>query len=289
MSTPEHRRVREHLTLALRAVRSGAPRGLTDRQRERRRAALRTLARYIDAGRYPTNDLLPSTTPIFVGADGARCAMAALMESTGHHALVRRIARGHNLARIADLRGDPELVAWLHDNGITLAEAARIQPAYHAYTQAHWQPTVSVVASATAGASTETGFQVALAPALRVGARRVVRGSTDSGNSVYGSLALTVEYGRGFVVGSGAAHHLGLTLHWEPNGNHSDVQWFLMGGPIAALDDDGEPGSAAGAQLGAGFSFRTRAFPLFVEGVAQGLGGAGGATLRAGANLGVVW
>ncbi len=289
MSTPEHRRVRDHLTRALRAVRAARPAALSDRQRTRRRAALRALGRYIDAGRYPINRVAPSLTPVFVDDDGARCAVAALLESTGHHALVARIARDHNLARIDDLCDDGELGAWLADHGLTLAEAARIQPSYAAYTEAHWQPTVSVVASVSGGAATHSGAQFALAPLARVGVRRVIRGSTDSGNSVYGSLALTAEYARTFVIGVGATHHLGLTLHWEPDGNHSDVQWFLMGGPIASLDDDDTPGTGFGAQLGGGFGFRRRAVPLFAEAAVQTLGSAAGVTLRAALNLGVAW
>ncbi len=289
MSTPEHRRVRDHLTRALRSVRSAAPTALSDRQRARRRAALRALRRYIDAGRYPTNRVAPALTPVFVDEGGARCAMAALLESTGHHTLVDRIARDHNLARIADLRDDRELVAWLADHGLTLAEAARIQPMYAAHTEAHWQPTVSIVASVSGGAATDSGAQFALSPGARLGVRRVIRGSTDSGNSVYGSLALTAEYARTFVVGVGGTHHLGLTLHWEPDGNHSDVQWFLLGGPIASLDDDDAPGSGVGGQLGGGFSFRRRTVPLFFEGVVQTLGRDAGVTVRLGLNVGVVW
>ncbi len=289
MSTPEHRRVRDHLTRALRSVRSASPAALTARQRARRRDALRALGRYIAAGRYPTNRVAPAMTPVFVDEGGARCAMAALLESTGHHALVGRIARDHNLARIDDLRDDRELVAWLAHHGLTLAEAARIQPAYAAHTEAHWQPTVSVVASASGGAATESGAQFALAPGVRVGVRRVINGSTDHGNSVYGSLALTAEYARTIVIGVGATHHLGLTLHWEPDGNHRDVQWFLLGGPIASLDDDDAPGTGYGAQLGGGFGFRRRTVPLFFEGVVQTLGRSAGVTVRLGLNVGVVW
>jgi len=67
---------------------------------------------------------------VFVDEHGTRCAMAYLIERSGEPTLVSRIARTRNLARIRDLAGDPELVAWLDRNGITIAEAARIQPAY---------------------------------------------------------------------------------------------------------------------------------------------------------------
>lgn len=186
MSSPssEHRRVREHLTRALRSVRSAQTDALTAPQRARRRAALRALTRYIAEGRYPLNRVSPSPTPVFVDEGGARCAMAALIESTGDDGLVRRVARDHNLAYVEQLKEDPEFQSWLDRNGITLAEAARIQPAYHAHTDVTWQPTVSIIAGVTAGASTDTGAQLALAPTLRVGVRRVIRGGTDNGSSV---------------------------------------------------------------------------------------------------------
>jgi len=128
MSSPsaERRRVREHLTRALRSVRSAPTDALTAPQRARRRAALRALARYIAEGHYPLNRVSPSPTPVFVDEAGARCAMAALIEFTGDGELVRRVARDHNLAYVEQLRGDPTLLAWLDHNGITLAEAARI-------------------------------------------------------------------------------------------------------------------------------------------------------------------
>ena len=285
----EHRRVREHLRRALRSVRSAPTDALSAPERSRRRAALRALARYIAEGRFPLNRVSDSPTPVFVDESGARCAMAALIESTGDEALVRRVAREHNLAYVEQLRDDPELVAWLRRNGITLAEAARIQPAYAAHLDVTWQATVSVVASATAGASTDTGGQVSLAPTLRLGVRRVIRGNDDHGASVYGSLALTLEYARSFVLGVGATNLAGVTLHWEPDGNTGDAQWFLMGGPLASLDDDASPGTSWGGQLGAGFSFRKRPVPWLFEAVVQGLGQSTGATLRAGVNVGVVW
>jgi len=61
---------------------------------------------------------------------GTRCAMAYLIEQSGGGDLVARVAATHNNARIPELRSDPELGAWLWRNGMTLEEAARIQPAY---------------------------------------------------------------------------------------------------------------------------------------------------------------
>ena len=67
---------------------------------------------------------------MFVDEHGTRCAMAYLIEQSGERSLVARIATTRNLARIRDLAGDSELVTWLDRNGLTLDEAARIQPEY---------------------------------------------------------------------------------------------------------------------------------------------------------------
>jgi hypothetical protein len=89
------------------------------------------LARYAHTGRFPRNrDFRASPTPYFVDAAGTRCAMAHLIESTGERAFVRRIAATANNARVRDLARDAELLAWLARAGLTLDEAARIQPAY---------------------------------------------------------------------------------------------------------------------------------------------------------------
>ena len=56
--------------------------------------------------------------------------MAYLIERSGERGLAARIAASRNLARVRNLAGDAELLAWLGRNGLTLAEAARIQPEY---------------------------------------------------------------------------------------------------------------------------------------------------------------
>lgn len=58
------------------------------------------------------------------------CAVGHLMAQTGYGALARRIAAADNHVRVMDLRGDAEVEAWLETHGLTLEEAARIQPAY---------------------------------------------------------------------------------------------------------------------------------------------------------------
>jgi hypothetical protein len=56
--------------------------------------------------------------------------MAFLIAASGRGDIVDQIARTRNNAYIPDLLNEPGLAGWLEDNGLTVAEAARIQPAY---------------------------------------------------------------------------------------------------------------------------------------------------------------
>src|SRR5262245_21570750 len=124
-------RIRRHLAGAEALLSRRDLSGLDASQRAARARRVAELQAYRERGIFPHNHrLLDRRTPVFVDEHGVRCAMAYLIECSGDAALVRRIAATRNLARIADLRGDPALVAWLDRNGLTLAEAARIQPEY---------------------------------------------------------------------------------------------------------------------------------------------------------------
>jgi hypothetical protein len=108
---------------------------LSAAQREARAAALARLRAYAARGEFPHNHVRGPLTPVFIDEHGTRCAMAHLIEEGGGADLAHAIARGENLAYVPQLAGDaryrPELVAWLDRNGLTAAEAARIQPAYN--------------------------------------------------------------------------------------------------------------------------------------------------------------
>jgi hypothetical protein len=99
-------------------------------QRDKRAQHVARLAKYAAGGVFPHNHDRAERTPFFIDRHGTRCAMAYLIEQSGRGDLVARIAREDNEAYIAELAGDPELIAWLGENGLTAAEAARIQPAY---------------------------------------------------------------------------------------------------------------------------------------------------------------
>ena len=124
-------RIRAHLAIVEVELRRKDVSALTPAQREARAHNLDVLHQYWRRGVFPVNTDFPGQrVPYFVDRYGTRCAMAYLIEQSGHGGLVARIAATHNNAHIANLKDDAELVAWLRENGLTAAEAARIQPAY---------------------------------------------------------------------------------------------------------------------------------------------------------------
>jgi len=124
-------RIRTHLATVERELRARDVSTLTPAQRAARRRNLDVLHAYWLGGRFPKNTDLPGERmPYFIDRYGTRCAMAYLIEQSEGRELVARVAATYNNARIRELKGDPELVAWLDENGLTVAEAARIQPEY---------------------------------------------------------------------------------------------------------------------------------------------------------------
>jgi hypothetical protein len=132
LATPEAEvaRIQTHLAVVDRELRTADITGLTPEQQTRRAALIEELARYRLRGVFPRNLQFERMTPFFIDDRGVRCAMAHLIESHGGAALVARVAATANNAYVRELAGDPELRAWLEHNGLTVAEAARIQPAY---------------------------------------------------------------------------------------------------------------------------------------------------------------
>lgn len=124
-------RIRHHLEAAEALLVSRDVARLSAAQRAARGRHIAELRAYRQRGVFPHNHQVRGRrTPVFVDEHGTRCAMAYLMEQSGEGTLVSKIAGTRNLARIRDLAGDPALVDWLGRNGLTLGEAARIQPEY---------------------------------------------------------------------------------------------------------------------------------------------------------------
>lgn len=91
---------------------------------------IRELEAYRDRGVFPKNHHVPGRRPTFIDEHGTRCAMAHLMELGGAGALVTEVAREANHAYVDDLAADQRFTSWLAAAGLSVAEAARIQPSY---------------------------------------------------------------------------------------------------------------------------------------------------------------
>jgi hypothetical protein len=122
-------RIREHLRRTESALRD-ADRDLPPERRRRRERHLDRLAAYRERGAFPRNRRRPPRTPLFVGDDGTPCAMAHLLLEDGREDLVGTVMDEEPTARIGALPGDHPLIGWVEANGLTRAEAARIQPTY---------------------------------------------------------------------------------------------------------------------------------------------------------------
>ena len=103
---------------------------LDARQRASRARLIAWLRDYRDAGSFPENDRFATPEPFFRDHRGVLCAMAYLIERSGRGDIVDDVARTRNNAYIRELTDDPRLVAWLGSAGLSVAEAARIQPQY---------------------------------------------------------------------------------------------------------------------------------------------------------------
>ncbi|MGH7714118.1 MAG: hypothetical protein ACREOG_22750 [Gemmatimonadaceae bacterium] len=107
---------------------------LSQEQRGSRTQLVAWLREYRDAATFPLNNgVSPRTVPIFRDARGVLCAMAYLIQRSGRGDLVADIAASRNTAYIGELADDPRLIAWLDSTGLSVDEAARIQPAYGPY------------------------------------------------------------------------------------------------------------------------------------------------------------
>lgn len=131
---PEAARLRAHFASVERELLARDVSGLTETQRAARNRHIARLRAYARAGVFPKNTDFPGRVPYFVDRFGTRCAMAFLIEQSGRGDIVSSVAATRNNAFIAELARDPEvrrvLLAWLEENGLSVDEAARIQPSY---------------------------------------------------------------------------------------------------------------------------------------------------------------
>ncbi len=129
-TSSEVTRIANHIGAALQLAATRDVSQLSHVQQLIRALLLDELERYRQEGRFPRNPDFAERTPYFIDAEGTRCAMAHLMELGGERALVQRIASTRNNAYVRELADESKLLAWLEAAGLSVDEAAAIQPAY---------------------------------------------------------------------------------------------------------------------------------------------------------------
>jgi hypothetical protein len=160
----ERVRLRAHFDSVERELRARDVPRLTRAQRAARARLLDILHRYQVRGVFPENiDFPHRDVPVFIDWRGTRCGFAYLIEETGHEDLVQRIAATRNNALAAELKDDPEVGRWLVDNGVTLAEATRIQPTYGCNDHYGGDCAASIIPSTIASGGYKTSSRIAIA------------------------------------------------------------------------------------------------------------------------------
>ncbi len=124
-------RLQAHFDSVGRELRSRDVSHLSREQQSARSELVAWLSDYRSAAAFPLNDgVSPRAVPIFRDSRGVLCAMAYLIQRSGRADIVGDIAAARNTATIHQLSDDQRLVAWLDSAGLTVDEAARIQPWY---------------------------------------------------------------------------------------------------------------------------------------------------------------
>ena len=126
----EVKRLQHHFDSVDVELRSRNVSSLDEMQLVRRAQLVSWLRDYRDAATFPTNDRFSTPTPFFRDKNGVLCAMAYLIDRSGRSDIVNKVAATRNNAYIRELADDPALIAWLDSSGLSVAEAARIQPTY---------------------------------------------------------------------------------------------------------------------------------------------------------------
>lgn len=124
-------RIRVHLAEVVTELRAAPVDHLSAEARAARATNIERLEAYAARGEFPhgSPDQPGVMVPTFIDAEGRPCAMAHLVIESGHREVAEEIARDELHAYVPDIR-HPALRGWLEANGMTVAEAARVQPGY---------------------------------------------------------------------------------------------------------------------------------------------------------------
>jgi len=129
---PERPRIQRHLADVEAILRARPVAGLTETQRRNRLARLDDLHAYWTRGEFPRNRDFPDRlVPYFIDARGVPCAMGYLVIRSGGKDYAEEIRDTRNNAYIGEIAAvDSRLAAWTKAQGMTLEEAAMVQPTY---------------------------------------------------------------------------------------------------------------------------------------------------------------
>lgn len=123
-------RVKNHLRIVEKELLRQNVDYLSPELRQERAKNISRLHEYWTQGIYPKNlDSFVRRVPYFKDAINTPCAMAYLIEQSGHQDLVNSVARSNNHVYINDIQSGP-VMDWIGNSGLTKAEAARVQPTY---------------------------------------------------------------------------------------------------------------------------------------------------------------
>lgn len=123
-------RVRNHLRIVEQELLQKKDDDLSFELRQSRIKNITHLHDYWAKGLFPRNlDFLDRRVPYFKDDADTPCAMAYLIEQSGHQDLVDTVVRSNNHIYINDVHDGP-VMDWINNSGLTKAEAARVQPNY---------------------------------------------------------------------------------------------------------------------------------------------------------------
>lgn len=274
----EDARVTAHLEDALTQLRTSTPARLSEAQLAAREGVLEDLRRYIDAQQFPRSK--GPTSPVFVDDADAHCAMGALISWNGGDDVVRHIRATRNLATVPRLRDEPGLAEWLTSHGMTVEEAALVQPTYYVCT-----PAIDVCRRKQYGQTWAANGQTAMAPYTDA------RAATADGQCAVAKAAFAPRFG--LPVGAIYQLETGLVKSGD---SLVHASWFACRNPLrisqAALDEPSVEGcistvvaddprallSSCGNDYGqnqlprCGEDGRFRAATMPVQGTAEALG-----------------
>ncbi len=181
---------------------------------------LQRLATYRDRGLFPLNEgQSAQPAPIFVDRHGTACAVGHLMRCSGWTNDVDAIAKSDNLAYVPEALKSA-IASWVLTSGLTLEEAALIQPGYF------WLPNGQVDASAYEPGELTLEVEGLRYSNFRLQAQNYFPPTTPVNTGAKPTLA-----GLGLLAGKGTYTSSGGFPRHTPIGTH----WIAIGGSDARV------------------------------------------------------